>query len=63
MKNRFLKSKKLQGIAGGLLAAIILLLVFLVLPVIAGESPTAAISEGGFTTGGGFGTQSACAYQ
>ena len=54
MKARFLKSKKLQGMAGGLLAAIVLLLLFLVLPAIARENPTAAISEGGFTIGGGF---------
>ena len=55
MKAQFLKSKKLQGITGGILAAIILLLLFLVLPAIARENPTAAISNGGFTTGGGFG--------
>ena len=62
MKDRFLKSKGLRGMAGGLLAAIILLLVFLVLPIVAGQSPTAAISEGGFTVGGGFGTHQVGAY-
>jgi hypothetical protein len=55
MKARFLKSKKLQGMAGGLLAAIVLLLVFVVLPATARENPTAAISEAGSTIGGGFG--------
>jgi hypothetical protein len=53
MKERFLKSKKLQGLAGGSLAGIIVLLLFLVLPAIARENPTAAISEAGSTTGGG----------
>jgi hypothetical protein len=55
MKERFSKSKKLRGLAGGILAAIILLILFLVLPAIASENPAAAISEGGFSAGGGFG--------
>jgi hypothetical protein len=55
MKERFLKSKKLQGIGGAVLAAIILLIVFLVGPLIARGGPTAELSEGGATVGGGFG--------
>ncbi len=62
MGNRFLKSKKLQGTAAGILAAIVLLLVFLVIPIVASESPTALISEGVGTVGGGFGTHLVGAY-
>lgn len=62
MKERFLKSKKLQGIGGAVLAAIILLIVFLVVPLIAG-GPTAEISEGGATVGGGFGIHQGGFYQ
>jgi len=63
MKDRFLKSKMLQRIGGALLAAIIVLIVFLVVPIIAGQSPTAKISEGGFTVGGSFGINQVGAYQ
>jgi hypothetical protein len=60
MKERFLKSKKLQGIGGAVLAAIILLIVFL---VVAEGSPTAELSEGGATVGGGFGIHQVGFYQ
>lgn len=63
MKERFLRSKKLQGIGGGILAAIILLIVFLVVPIMAGVGPTAEISEGGSTVGGGFGIHQVGAYE
>jgi len=63
MKDRFLKSKGLRGMAGGLLAAIIVLIVFLVVPILAGQGLTAKISEGGFTVGGSFGINQVGAYQ
>ena len=63
MKERFLKSKKLQGIGGAVLAVIILLIVFLVVPLVAGGSPTAEISEGSATVGGGFGIHQGGNYQ
>jgi len=53
----------LRGMASGLLAAIIVLIVFLVVPIIAGQGPTAKISEGGFTVGGSFGINQVGAYQ
>lgn len=63
MKDRFLKSKGLQGIVGALLAAIIVLILFLVVPIIAGQGPTAEISEGGGSVGGSFGIHQVGAYQ
>jgi hypothetical protein len=63
MKDRFLKSKMLRGMAGGLLAAIIVLIVFLVVPIIAGQGPTALISEGGGSVGGSFGINQVGAYE
>jgi uncharacterized membrane protein YjfL (UPF0719 family) len=63
MKDRFLKSKMLRGMAGGLLAAIIVLIVFLVVPIIAGQGLTAKISEGGGSVGGSFGIQQVGAYR
>ena len=62
MKDRFLKSKMLRGMGGALLAAIIVLIVFLVVPIMAGQGPTAKISEGGGTVGGSFGIQQVGAY-
>ena len=63
MKDRFLKSKMLQRIGGALLAAIIVLIVFSVVPIIAGQGLTAKISEGGFTVGGSFGINQVGAYR
>ena len=48
----FLKNKKLRGVMGALVASIIVWIVFLVLPAIAG-SPTAQVSTGSATVGGG----------
>jgi len=62
MKDRFLKSKGLQRIGGALLAAIIVLIVFLVAPIIAGQGLTAKISQGGGTVGGSFGINQVGAY-
>ena len=62
MKARFLKSKMLRGIGGALLAAIIVLIVFLAVPIIAGQGPTAKISEGGGSVGGSFGINQVSAY-
>jgi len=55
MQERFLKSKRLQAIAGTLLAAIILLLVFVVVPAMAGGGVNPEVSQGGATGGAGFG--------
>lgn len=52
MKERFLKSRRLQVITGTLLAAVILLIVFLVVPAMAGGSVNAEVSQGGGTAGG-----------
>lgn len=63
MKEQFLKSKKLQGIGGAVLAAIILLIVFLVVPLLAGGGPTAELSEGDATAGGGAGIHQGGTYE
>ena len=52
----FLKTKKLKVIGGATLAAIIILIVFLVLPVVA-VGTTAEFSLGGATVGGGAGVR------